>query len=798
MEQSEVVIKGGSTEVNLKALWRKLWDKKIYFLISVPVCLAIAYAFVKLSTPVYEVSTSLLIDPSGNSRQLGESRFVDGGVRLVGTEKLLPNEMAKLKSFDLTRKTIDDLDFTVSYHTDGGIKKEEVYGFFPFQVKMVAASAQILDVPMYVEILSEEEYKLTVETDKFKVSNPNSNSTREVEYSLAFSNIYSFGAEVVHDYFHFNLTKSDYRVNLNEFEGKELFFEMHSAYDLANSYLEKVNVEKVDLQASILKLKTTGTVLQKEIDFLNKLTENYIKKELEDRDVVATSKESFIRNYLEGISDSLKIAERRLETFKSTTQSLDLSRSATNALDQLQRLETEKAQFEYNIKYYTSLQDYLKDSTSEGNVTIPTTLGINDPLLSENLTELNKLNTERTRLKFTQGERSYDIELVEQQIKVLKHSVSENIRTLVASTRLALNEKNRQIADIDRTLNRLPQSEKKLLNIQRKSALYENIYNYLSQELVKAGIAAAEDIPDTKTLDAPRMVGDGPVFPKPKLIYLLALMVGMLIPFGVIVMGDTLNEKILSADQIESYTSVPICASIGHFDVRPEYLEYAPNQWQVEESFRDLGASLQFILPDSENKVIGFTSTVPGEGKTFCATNLSMNFAAEGKKILLIDADLRNPSLIREASHIKGSGLSDYLQGNVEYFSEIIRVHEDLPNLHYIPTAPVDANPHKLLTSMRLKQLLLDMQAEYDYVIVDTPPVGLVSDYLLLSKYIDVHLFVVRRNFSKLSYLEDIDKLRERGKLSGMFIIFNDVNDKSFKYGYTEYRYGEPRKLLGS
>jgi capsular exopolysaccharide synthesis family protein len=269
----------------------------------------------------------------------------------------------------------------------------------------------------------------------------------------------------------------------------------------------------------------------------------------------------------------------------------------------------------------------------------------------------------------------------------------------------------------------------------------------------------------------------------------------MFIPFGVIVITNTVSEQITSIDQIERIAGIPVASSIGHFGMDKTGKIIEAHKWKLEESFRDLSASLQFLLPNSMNNVIGVTSTIPGEGKTFCATNLGMNFAEGGKKILLIDTDLRNPSLIEDIELIKGKGLINYLQGEIEFFNEIIYEHEEIKNLHYIPTYPTDGNPHKLLTSPRLRSLLTDLRDEYDYIIFDSPPVGLVSDYLLISKYFDIHLFVVRRKYSKLQYLKDVDKIRKRGNLKNMYIIFNDVKDEAFKYGYSNYEYRDSRKL---
>jgi len=388
-----------------------------------------------------------------------------------------------------------------------------------------------------------------------------------------------------------------------------------------------------------------------------------------------------------------------------------------------------------------------------------------------------------------------DIISLDKEITQARETIADNITSLVKQSEITLDEKSRQIGSETSKLSRLPSNERNLVKLERERDSYANTYNYLKQQLTKIEIAQVNEMPDTQVIDKPRMQGDGPVAPQKMLIMLLGLLVGIFIPLGFIVVSSSVSEHILTIDQIERYAGIPVASSIGHFGMDKYGKIIDEHKWKLVESFRDLSASLQFLLPNSQNNIIGVTSTIPGEGKTFCATNLGMIFAEGGKKILLVDTDLRNPSLVEDIERVKGKGLVNYLRGEIEFINEIIYEHEEIENLHYIPTYPIDGNPHKLLTSPKLKTILNDLRDEYDYIIFDSPPIGLVSDYLLISKYFDIHLFVVRRKYSKLQYLHDIDKIRQRGNLQNMYIIFNDVKDEAFKYGYNNYEYRDSRKI---
>lgn len=767
-------------EVNLKALLRKILERKFLFLGSMAVCLALAQAYVKVATPIYEVQASLLIDPSGKSRMLGESKYVDGTASLVGTEKNLFNEIGILKSFSLIDRSLDELDFGVSYHAGHLLKAREYYGYFPFTVELKDSSAQLFDVPFEVELISDQEYRLTAKAARFFVSNPENGTKHEVEQKLAFANSYRFGQEVAHHYFNFTLKKPAYKVVAADFQDEKLSFKIHSKDKLINEYKEKLTVEQFDIQADILHVKTQGASLDKELAFLDKLTKNFIHNKYNERDEIASSKESFIRKQLEGITDSLAKAEKSLENFQKTNNVVDLSLSASTTIDQLNVLESERAQIELNVKYYTSLVGYLNSNGGIEKIIAPSVVGIDDPLLNENLVELRRLHNKKTHLSSYKGEKSLDMKVINEEIVETTNSLRENIKNLLESSKIALQDKNKRIGGLEGKLNQLPTSQKKQLNFERKTTLYDNLSRYLSQELAKAGIAKAEDIADTKVLDAPRMVGDGPVSPQKGLILLLAFIVGLIIPLTWVVFSSSLGETMDDIGNIEAFTSIPVAAKISHMD---NGSEGSPSQALLVESFRGLAANLQFMVTDPEKNIIGVTSTVPGEGKSFCVSNLGISLAAEGKKTLLIDLNFRHPNLLQGQNYEGGKALSDYLKDRATP-DEIIQQFYSLPNLHYIPTLPGEKNPHHLLASPRLKTLLSALKYEYDYIIVDTPAVGLVSDYLLISKFVDIHLFILRRKLSKQSFLSEIEKLKGKGKMDNLFLVLNDLKNIPSINGY--------------
>jgi tyrosine-protein kinase Etk/Wzc len=766
-------------EINLKKLFKQIYDRKFSFAASLFLCLALAYGYVKIAAPTYEISSSVLIDASGKNRQLGESRYVDGGVGAIESDKNLYNEMAILKSFSLIEQALKDVNFEVSYFSKSVLVYKEHYGYFPLEVVVLSDKPQIFDEKFQVELLGGDKFKLSIDTEKFNVSNPENNTTHEVENHLDFSKTYSFDQEINHDYFNFKIKKPSYKVNAIDFEGKDLFFQINSLSGLTNHYQNLLKVSQVDIQASILNLNVTGPSAAKEIDFMNALLNAFINRKLFEREEIAAGKENFIRDQLESISDSLSRASQKLENFKQGASAVDLTRSAANALDQLQTLETDRGQIALNIKYYQSVLQYINDNSAIDKIVAPSMVGINDPILNDNLVELKRLHSEKTRLEFYKGAKSYDLVLIAEQIANTTNSVKENIQNLISAADLQLKDRNQRIARLESTINQLPVNEKNLLNFERENTLYGNMYNYLNQELAKTEIARADDISDTKVLDKPRQVGDGPVAPQKLLIMVLAFIIGFLIPLVGIIFSDNSLESIQQITQIEQYSNIPVLTQVGTFNNSLSTLANYKSDLEKEETFRNLSANLQYMVPDQENNVISITSVLQGEGKTFCALNLAVNYARAGKKTLLLDLNFRNPVLARGLDIQDTVDLKAYIADATYSVEKVTQQHQHIPNLYYIFTKTPESNPHQYLSNSRLQTLITALKYEYDYIIIDTPAVGLVSDYLLIARHTDINLFIARRGVARISHLDELERLIQKGQMKNSFIVFNGSSKKA-------------------
>ena len=775
-------------EINLKMLFEKVLKYKWLFVLSIVLCLSIALAYIKMSTPIYEASTSILIDPKGSNRVLGNSRYVDGGVDLYEMEKNLYNEIGIIKSFSLIKQTVRNLNFDVSYYSGNWPMIKERYGYFPFEVSRMKNKAQIFGVPFVVKLLPKDQYRLSVEAKDFSVLNPSNGTMRQVNRDFKFSEVFTFGEKVEHDYFNFIIEKPDYEVSEKDFKEEKLSFIIQSLDGVASGYASKLSVDNIDLQASIFKIISSGPLVAKEVDFLKQLTKNYVQNKIRSRSRAAANKEDFIRNQLKIVSDSLARVEGDLEVFKRDKRALDLGATATNALGQTSKLQVEQAKIEMNINYYNSLIQDIQENRTSDEFVIPTAVGIEDPLINSNILELKNLYAVRSRKKFYVTGTNEEMNILNSQIEESTDLLLSNLRNAIQSAQYSLRGIESQLSRFSGVISSLPARENQLLNIERQTTLYENLFNYLSQELAKTGIAGAESMSDTKILDEPRMLGYGPVKPKKKMLLSMAALIGILIPLAGVALFSP-NNTIENVDDITANSDLPIIASISYYDTKSKKKNSSLALWNLKESFRFLTANLKLFGKANQN-VLAITSVMPGEGKSFTSVNLAVTMAESGKKTLLIDTDLRSPSVVDEMHKVEGKGLSNYLMGDIEDYKDIIYPHETLKDLNFIPTAVVQTNIQYLLAGTKMKSLILELKKQYDYVILDTPAVGIVSDLLLFWEVIDINLFVIRRNVSKMSFLEDIANLIPEDKKKKSGIIFNNAEGKAQKYGYGQ-KYGQ-------
>lgn len=753
-------------------------------ILSIFVFFLIGFLYNRYSTKIYKSSTTLLIKEESNA-SLGSDDVFDG-LDLFGGQKNIKNEIGILKSFSLTKRTLQSLNFRVSYFHSGSFKSDDIYEKTPFKVTPNNNHAQFINQKFHVELIDENKFLLSTNCSEKKLFDLNSETfISKKEYQYDYEKVHSFGETITTDFFEFTINKNDLSL-FKDLGWSDYYFSINSYDKLTSNYLKHLEVSEIEKDASILKISFEGANPVKINDFLNRFTELYLKSGLDEKNQITSNTIEFINEQLNSISDSLSDVESNLETFKQQNPKIELSQKEYGTFYQVEKLEQEKAILELNNKYYKSLQQYLKDNNNVENIVAPSTMGINDPLLNNLLAELTALYSKLDIVSVNSKKEHPLVQSIQQQIISTKKKLSENIENIIFSSQISLNDINTRVREIEYIIDDLPQNERILLNIQRKFNLNENIYNYLLEKRAEASITKASNVSDHKIIDIPRLISNDPIKPNTFLIYAFSFIIGLVFPTLLISIYFLLNDKILDKKDIEQITSASILGQIMHNDSGHNLVNVNSPKSGIAESFRSIRTNIQYLASDKKEKVICITSSIGGEGKTFIAMNLASIFSVTGGKTILIGADMRKPKIFNDFNISNDKGLSSFLSNQCSK-EEVIQKTE-YENLDIILSGPIPPNPSELLNLDKMKDFINDLKKSYQYVIIDTPPVGLVTDGLILMKHSDVNIYVIRQNFTNKEMVSNFNDLYNNSGLE-INLVINDISKDRTNYGYG-YGYG--------
>lgn len=743
-----------------------------WFAISLFISITLAYGINRYSQRIYSVSSTLLIrdDQFGNMNNTVTS-IIPGG-DIFRSQQNLNNEMGILRSFSLNYRVIKELeDFHVIYTSIGrrGIVESRMYKTCPFVVKYDSLELEPKNIRVEIEILSEEQYSLKLNGE------------------LNFEIVLNFGDRFSQYGFDFIIEKRNPENDVFLQNGSNrYYFYFMDLKSLAVQYRSNLSVAPIEKEASLVNLSITGFVPDQEVDYLNKLMEVYIRYGLDNKNQTADSTINFIDKQLAVILDSLDLAEEKLEDFRTSNNFIDLSREGVFIQNRLERLENEKAAFDLQLQYYLYLSEYLDNKNSRGSIISPSVIGITDQVLLRLVNDFSSLQKEREKLGFNISTTEPALLQLEKESEIASQGLKENIRNGIEGLKMSISVSNKKIADVEYEISRLPSTERNLINIQRKFDLNNTVYTYLLEKRSESGIARASNVSDNRIIDEASLFSTVLVKPKTRVNFIIALMLGIILPMSLIFLIDFLNDKVIDKRDIEKRTTVPVIGYISHSDGKNEFAVVEKPGSSLAESFRSVRTAVKYYVKENDKVVIAISSTVSSEGKTFISVNLAAIASMLGKKVLLIGLDLRKPRINKVFEYVGSPGMSTYLSGNCT-FEEIIKKTK-VENLFYAPSGPIPPNPAELIETVHMKTFLDRAKEDFDYIIIDTPPVGIVTDALLLAQYVDVNLFIVRQRYTSRNTLEMIEELKNQGELKNMAIIINDINLSGY-YGYG-IRYG--------
>ncbi|MDF1560990.1 MAG: polysaccharide biosynthesis tyrosine autokinase [Bacteroidales bacterium] len=756
-----------------------LWIAAALFL-----ALAVAYVFNRYSQRVYNVKSTLMIKEQQTSGAIANMEQIFAG-NAYNPYPNLEDEVAIIKSYTLNYRVIEDLPEThIAYipAQRNGIQGQRTYMTSPFIVQKLSED-QPVGVPMTFRFNGSGSFRVEIDDEALEIWK----GSRKVASGFTEPDPdreYQPGEPFVQAGFNFTVEPRDSTKTLSG-AGRWLV-RFDSPGTLANIYRSNLRVEAVEDYASVFTLSFEGYSPQQGADYLNKLMNMYILQGMEWKSRAADNTINFIEAQLGLISDSLRLAENSMEDFRLNNRFVDLTLEGTLVLQRLEKFETEKNALGMRMQYYEYLLEYLDARDDSESLISPSIMGVTDPVLVGLVGEFATLQQQKKQMAFTVREDLPQVQLLDQQMDDARAALKENVTSAINQLKLSIKNVDDRIAGVEKELNRLPGTERRLIGIQRKFDLNNSVYTYLLERRAEAGIAKASQITDNRIIDEALVQNSVRVKPMESKNYLIALLLGLLVPMALIIIFDLMNNKIIGRHDIERLTKAPIIGYISHSDYHVEDPVAEKPGSTLAESFRAVRTSLAFYTGQTKCPVIVVSSPVSGEGKTFVSVNLATIISMMNKKVLIVGLDLRKPRVHAILKAGNGHGMSQYLSGSAT-FEEVI-VPTEIDSLWFAPSGPVPPNPAELIGSPKMAEFIAQARTQFDAVIIDTPPVGIVTDALLLSQLANVTLFVVRQRYTTRGSVQLLDEIYRKGEMSNVSILVNDISASGY-YGYG-LRYG--------
>ncbi len=730
--------------------------------VSVLLTSTIAYLYNRYAVRVYPVTASVIVKEveglSGGDLLYNNS--------LVNFRRNYLNETYIIKSYPLIQKVLEDLNFDIAFYKEGNVVTTEAYEDLVF-IAFADRDLSRKSVQFMFKVLNGREFEL-----KGEESNGDSRVHRG-----------TFG-----DTLTFNDFRGVFAVrnqgSIESVVNTPYIFRYVPASILANSYVQGLNISWAEQGAGVLNLSIRGPSPQKGIDFLSGLIQQYQDHDLQNKNETASRTVDFISRQLGEISDSLRRVEYQLQQFKDKNVVTDLSGEALRLYGKVEALEGDKAELIIRKNYYKYLTDYVSRNENLDQIILPSSIGITDPILTGLVSRMTEIQLE---INMSRNKENPLVSGAKRSIDLMRKDIVESVKNQESTDEIKIDFINKQIQTIERQLGRLPLAQRNLVSIQRNYSLMENLYIFLLQKHSEASISKAANTSDITVVNPPK--SGSAVSPNTNLNYVIGLSLGLILPLLGFILIEIFNDRIQSKEDIERFTSIPFIGGVGHKSIDNNLQVLTHPKTAIAESFRALRSNLNYFIGGKEKAVFMITSSISGEGKTFASINLASVLALSGKATLIIGADMRKPRLFGDFGLTNDVGLSTYLAGLGE-FDDVLQT-TSYDGLALVSGGPVPPNPSELLLTDRMMSFMQEATKRFDYIILDTPPLAIVTDAFVLAPYADHTLFVVRQNYTPRDLLKTAEDFFSSGKLKNISIVFNDIRKSGPGYGYGYgYNYG--------
>lgn len=763
MNQSEqAFLKDQEEEISLLSYVFKYFRYWYLIALSLAVCLLYAYIYLKKYTPIYQINATLLIkdDKKVNSQVLEK-------LDMQSNSKMVENEMEVLKSRALLGRVVDNLNLTISYWIEGDARDVELYTDRPITVNATELTEFAYSNPLYIKAGPGRKYQL-LDHDR--------NSLGSFEYSQLVKNQYG----------KFRVFDKDSSQDTHQAPLKVVF---QSRDMMINTFTAQLQINLLNYESSLISIGLENSLPKKGKDILTKLLDEYAFTTLEDKNREAANTLRFIEERLKLITAELGDVEQNVEQFRRTKGIADLSSEANLFLSKVEENDSKLNELDIQIKVLNGVEQYL-NSPQVGIVAPATMMGVTDPVLTSYIEQLSQLEIERSKLAQTVQPGNPYLETINNQMRNVKQAIRENLANQKRSVNItkgslvALNNR------LEGAMSAIPRKEREFVGIKRQANIKEDLYLLLLKTREEAAISYASTVTDSRIVDTPFSTGV-PIKPDKNNVYLMALLLGLAIPLAFVTLKEALTTTVQARSEIERKTGLEVFSEITYKSKlgKKEIIDMHSYSF-MSEQIRMLRSNMHYLLLDAfkgVGKTILITSSTSGEGKSFVTINLAASLALLNKKVIVLGMDLRKPKIQQHFNLSAKEGISSYLIGK-SGIEDIIQT-TSVDNLYIIPSGPVPPNPSELIANERIKELIDELRHSFDYILIDTAPVSLVTDATLLAPYADVCFYLVRYRKTPKLYLKTIADLNRRKVFKSINIIFNGVkhessSDHGYGYGY--------------
>ncbi|MFC3198977.1 GumC family protein [Parapedobacter deserti] len=746
-------------------LLRKLLANWYWFALCGAIGLSVAYIHLRYSHPIYRIGARVLVtDHSQRSGGAGSQGSFTGDINsFFGGVSSVENEAEIFKTRYLMEQVVRSLNAQVSFFFPGRVRDIEVHRS-PFQVTL-ASPDSVKGGTFMLEPIDSRGVRIYQEND-FSV---------DVDYGKTVK-LPGVGDILISRKLPAEEVKGVYKFSVASFDNK------------VNEYMGRLSVAINNKQVSIINLGFNYPLQGKGEEILHTIIKEYMESNLKDRNTIADSTIAFIENRLLYVGQELGDVEGDIQNFRQDRQLADMPTQSQLLLQNSSEFVKQLAEVEIQLDILDNVETILTGDANER--VLPNAVIPEDVVFSSQVTQYNALLLERDKRLMSATPDNPAIINLNQQLSGLRRDMLSNLSSTRNRLNITRNSLRREAGQLSRQVREVPAIERTYLDLARQQQIKQELYLYLMQKREETAISKTATISNSRVIDPPKAAAF-PFSPKRTTVLLTGLLVGLALPFAVIYLRDLTNTRVENREDVSKRTRVSIIGEIMHSKGKETLVVTPGARTAIAEQFRSLRTNLIFYLNAPDAKTILLTSSMSGEGKSFVALNMAMVFALSGKRVVVMEMDLRKPNLSVRLNLASGTGFTNFVIDTSLSPADVVVPSEAHENLFLISSGPIPPNPAETLLSGRLSELMTYLNAAFDYIIIDAPPIGLVTDAQLLSQYADLAIYVIRQGYTHKNQLQIPEELYRSGKMKQIAILINDAKPQGGRYGYgSGYGYG--------